>query len=79
MGDKYFSKTHTPQASKTEACTETLNQKVITTYFKGERGIKAHIKHIIEKIQNVFKYNKRKALPAGKHAAEKGIEEIDEN
>lgn len=79
LGDKDFSKTHTPKNSKTEACPETLNQKVIINYFKGEKGIKAHIKHIIEKIQNVFKYNKRKALPVGKHAAEKGIEKIDED
>ena len=78
LSDKDFSKTHTPQGFRSEACTETLNQKVIANYFKGDNGIKACVKHIIQKIQNVFKYNKRKALPVGKHA-EEGIEEINED
>lgn len=78
LSDKDFSKTHTPRGSKTEVCTETLNQKVIVNYFKGENGIKACIKHIIQKIQNVFNYNKRKALPVGKHSKE-GLENIDED
>lgn len=69
IGDKEFRKTHTPK-SKSEVCTETLNQKVIVNFFKGEPSIKVFVKSIVEKIKNVFNYNKQKALPVGKHAEE---------
>lgn len=78
IGDKEFRKTHTPINSKCEVCPESMNQKVIAHYFKGDPAIIAVIKHIIEKIKNVFNYNKQKALPVGNHANEVNEEEDED-
>lgn len=70
ISDKEFSKTHIPKSSKIEYCGDSMNQKIIAQYFKGEAGIIVYAKNVIEKIKNVFSYNKMIALPAGKHSKE---------
>ena len=78
ISDREFSKTHIPKSSKLEYCSETMNQKIIAQYFKSETGIVIYAKNFIEKIKNVFLYNKMLALPVGKHAKEVN-EKKDEN
>jgi hypothetical protein len=68
--DKDFSKTHIPKSSKTEYCSEIINPKIISRYFKSESTIVAYAKSIIEKIKKVLTYNKQVALPEGKNSKE---------
>ena len=70
ISDREFSKTHIPKNSKVEYCSDSINQKIIAQYFKGDPVFIIYAKNIIDKIKSVFSYNKMEALPAGKHAKE---------
>lgn len=70
LSDKEFRKTHTPNAGKNEYCPESINQKIISHYFKNELAIKVYIKNILQKIKATLAYNKQLLLPTGKHAEE---------
>lgn len=69
IGDKEFSKTHTPK-SEHEYCPESINQKNVAHYFKNEPMIKVYAKNFVEKVKSLLAYNKQLALPVGKHAEE---------
>lgn len=69
IGDKEFSKTHTPN-SEHEYCPESINSKIVAHYFKNEPIIKVYAKNFMSKIKSLLAYNKQLALPVGKHAEE---------
>lgn len=71
ISDKAFGKTHIPKVANTEYCPESMDRKVITTYFKRDINIKLYVEVIVEKIKQIFKINKQKALPEGKGKHEK--------
>ena len=71
ISDKAFGKTHIPKIANTEYCPESMDRKVIATYFKRNIDVKQYVESIIEKIKQIFKLNKQKALPEGKGKHEK--------
>lgn len=70
ISDREFSKTHIPKSSQIEYCSDSINQKIISQYFKSDSTFIIYAKGIINKIKSVLLYNKLEALPAGKHAKE---------
>lgn len=75
LSDKAFGKTHIPKIANTEYCPETLNQKIISSFFKKESIIKLYIQNIINKITKIFSYNNQKALAAAQPEEEEKNED----
>lgn len=65
IGDKTFSKTHTPKSGKTEFCQEDFNQRIVQKFFKKEIALRRCIENIVYKIKKLLNYNKQKSLPDG--------------
>ena len=66
ISDKVFCKTHIPKIANTEYCPETMDRKIISAYFKRDIDVKKYIEKIMNKIKNIFRYNKQKLLAEGK-------------
>ena len=66
ISDKAFGKMHLPSVSNTEYCPDSIDRRIIKTFFKRDMDIKKYIEAIIEKIKKIFTYNKHKLLAEGK-------------
>lgn len=69
--DKIFRKTHIPKVTNLKYCPETIDKKIISTYFKREYKINDYIDYIIQKIKQILTFNKQISLPEGKGKHEK--------
>ena len=81
LNDKEFYKDHKPQSTNYEHCVFTMDKKLVMDYFKETQTNISFISKIIQKIKQIFIFNKKvvEALPAPELENQEIVEKTEVN